>query len=99
MISLKRHDPPPQPLSARLANPDWKGPLDKMRSRGLSPLELRHKAALLRLNGHPEMAALYEDEAVARETVARILTRRTRCPLCGGTGRLAWDIPCWSCHE
>lgn len=97
MISLQRHNAPPHPLNTRLRNPAWVGPLDKVRGKALTPTELRHKAHLMRLNGHPEMAALYEDEAEAREAVGRILGSRTVCPLCCGLGRIGGDIPCWRC--
>lgn len=74
--------------------------LDRIRqqadARGHGPAELRHRARICEMNNHIFMAELYRDEAEVRELLAR-LARPTLCGTCGGTGRVAWDIPCWRC--
>ncbi|RYM38926.1 MULTISPECIES: hypothetical protein [unclassified Meiothermus] len=84
-------------------NAPFISPLDRIRHhaqvRGHGPEELRHRATICEKLGHTFMAELYRDEAEVRELLAR-LARSAPCGTCGGTGRVAWDIPCWRCvHE
>ncbi|QWK21742.1 hypothetical protein [Thermus antranikianii] len=67
--------------------------LDTIRGHGLTPAELRERARLAYAHGQTFLAQLYLDEAEAQEVVLRLRP----CGLCGGTGRVADDIPCWRC--
>lgn len=79
--------------------------LDNIRAKNLNPIQLRHRAHLHEMNGHPALAELYRDEAEAQEAVIRVQAVRLMreitgsletCPTCGGLGRIE-DNPCWRC--
>ncbi|WP_243092569.1 gag protein [Thermus hydrothermalis] len=69
--------------------------LDTIRGHGLTPAELRQRARLAERHGQAFLAQLYLDEAEAQEVALRVAHP---CALCGDTGRIADDIPCWRCH-
>jgi hypothetical protein len=85
--------------------------LQKLRDQGTSSQEIRHRAQILRVHKHHDLADLYEDLAEAVEVGENVqgnrywdlpFRRKVRiyrgaCPHCAGSGRWGTDVECGHC--